>query len=141
MPRPYVDGGLIIGDSASLLNSQRLKGIHTGIKSGMLAAETIYEALCAGELRRRSLSALLRGSWKRVGSRRNCGKCGIFIRRLTDGLYSGLAQSAVQFVSGGRGFIDPLRSKAGYEEYTKLNRRGHACGSIDAIQRRRGDHL
>jgi electron-transferring-flavoprotein dehydrogenase len=37
---------LIIGDSASLLNSQRLKGIHTAIKSGMLAAETIYEA-CA----------------------------------------------------------------------------------------------
>ena len=30
MPRTYVDGGLIIGDSASLLNSQRLKGIHIG---------------------------------------------------------------------------------------------------------------
>src|SRR5271167_2116823 len=41
MPRTYVDGGLIIGDSASLLNSQRLKGIHTAIKTGMLAAETI----------------------------------------------------------------------------------------------------
>ena len=49
MPRSYVDGGLIVGDSASLLNSQRLKGIHTAIKSGMLAAETIYEALCAGD--------------------------------------------------------------------------------------------
>ena len=49
MPRNYVDGGLIVGDSASLLNSQRLKGIHTAIKSGMLAAETIYEALCAGD--------------------------------------------------------------------------------------------
>ncbi|HTX16292.1 MAG TPA: NAD(P)/FAD-dependent oxidoreductase, partial [Candidatus Baltobacteraceae bacterium] len=48
-PRNYVDGGLIIGDSASLLNSQRLKGIHTAIKSGMLAAETIYDALCAGD--------------------------------------------------------------------------------------------
>ena len=45
MPRVYVDGGLIVGDSASLLNSQRLKGIHIAIKSGMLAAETIYEAL------------------------------------------------------------------------------------------------
>ena len=45
MPRSYVGGGLIVGDSASLLNSQRLKGIHIAIKSGMLAAETIYEAL------------------------------------------------------------------------------------------------
>src|ERR1700719_1976008 len=38
MPKSFIDGGLIIGDSASLLNSQRLKGIHTAIKSGMLAA-------------------------------------------------------------------------------------------------------
>ena len=57
MPRSYVDGGLIIGDSASLLNSQRLKGIHTAIKSGMLAAETIYEALCAGDTSAKTLSA------------------------------------------------------------------------------------
>src|SRR6202158_2377255 len=42
MPRPYVDGGLIIGDSASFLDSQRLKGIHMAMKSGMLAAETIF---------------------------------------------------------------------------------------------------
>ncbi len=57
MPRSYVDGGLIIGDSASLLNSQRLKGIHTAIKSGMLAAETIYEALCAGDTSAATLAA------------------------------------------------------------------------------------
>src|ERR1700735_1303669 len=49
MPRTHVDGGLIIGDSASVLNSQRLKGIHTAIKTGMLAAETIYEALAKGD--------------------------------------------------------------------------------------------
>ncbi len=49
MPRQYVDGGLIIGDSASLLNSQRLKGIHIAIKSGMLAAETVFEALKTGD--------------------------------------------------------------------------------------------
>src|ERR1700719_962916 len=42
MPRPYVDGGLIIGDSGRFLESQRLKGIHMAIKSGMFAAETIF---------------------------------------------------------------------------------------------------
>src|SRR5271170_7818744 len=57
MPRNYVDGGLIIGDSASVLNSQRLKGIHTAIKTGMLAAETIYEALCKGDTSAEALSA------------------------------------------------------------------------------------
>src|SRR5260370_8468293 len=48
MPRPYVDGGLIIGDSASFLDSQRLKGIHMAMKSGMLAAKAIFEPLKAG---------------------------------------------------------------------------------------------
>src|SRR5437660_8288101 len=57
MPRPYVDGGLIIGDSGSFLNSQRLKGIHMAIKSGMLAAETIFEALRAGDTSAKTLSA------------------------------------------------------------------------------------
>src|SRR5260221_13648475 len=36
---------MIIGDSAGFLNSARLKGIHLAIKSGMLAAETAFEAL------------------------------------------------------------------------------------------------
>ncbi len=57
MPRQYVDGGLIIGDSASLLNSQRLKGIHIAIKSGMLAAETVFEALKTGDASSKTLSA------------------------------------------------------------------------------------
>src|SRR5277367_4499377 len=39
------DGWMIIGDSAGFLNSARLKGIHLAIKSGMLAAETAFEAL------------------------------------------------------------------------------------------------
>src|SRR5215470_3338952 len=49
IPRNTVDGVLIIGDSASFLDSQRLKGIHLAIKSGMLAAETIVEALKSGD--------------------------------------------------------------------------------------------
>ena len=60
MPRTYVDGCLIIGDSASLLNSQRLKGIHMAIKSGMLAAETILDALARRRYFRRKLSAFRR---------------------------------------------------------------------------------
>jgi electron-transferring-flavoprotein dehydrogenase len=121
MPRSYVDGGLIIGDSASLLNSQRLKGIHTAIKSGMLAAETIYEALCAGDTSAKALSAYpqkIEQSWikKELWEVRN------FHQAFHGGLYSGLVQAGLQFVTGGRGLGDPMRSDPGYEEYTKLNR-------------------
>ena len=44
------DGWMILGDSAGFLNSQRLKGIHLAIKSGMLAAETAFEALSQSDL-------------------------------------------------------------------------------------------
>jgi electron-transferring-flavoprotein dehydrogenase len=42
-------GWMVAGDSAGFLNSARLKGIHLAIKSGMLAAETAFEALVKGD--------------------------------------------------------------------------------------------
>src|SRR5271166_886926 len=57
MPRNYVDGSLIVGDSGSFLDSQRLKGVHLAIKSGMLAAETILEALKKGDSSSKTLRA------------------------------------------------------------------------------------
>ncbi|GMV50783.1 MAG: hypothetical protein AMXMBFR67_23260 [Nitrospira sp.] len=48
VPRPYVDGALLVGDSAGFLNVPYLKGIHYAMRSGMLAADTIFEALARG---------------------------------------------------------------------------------------------
>jgi electron-transferring-flavoprotein dehydrogenase len=121
MPRNYVDGGLIAGDSASMLNSQRLKGIHTAIKSGMLAAEATYEALCAGDTSAEKLSAYqkkIEQSWlkKELWGVRN------FHQGFHGGLWKGLFHAGLQFVSGGRGLVDPMRSEAGYKEYEDLHR-------------------
>ena len=125
IPRVYLDGCLIIGDSASLLNSQRLKGIHMAIKSGMLAAETIFEALRTGDTSSLRLSAFRRKvdeSWigRELRSVRN------FHQSFQHGLWLGLAQTAVQFVTGGRGLVDPMRMPAGYEQYHKLDGAGPA---------------
>jgi len=132
MPRQFVDGGLIIGDSASLLNSQRLKGIHTAIKSGMLAAETVFEALKTGDASSKTLSAFPRKieqSWikKELWAVRN------FHQGFHHGLYAGLFHAGIQFVTGGRGLIDPMRARPGHEEYHKLN------GSGPAPERFKGD--
>lgn len=121
MPRNFVSGGLIIGDSASLLNSQRLKGIHTAIKSGMLAAETIYESLCAGDTSAEKLSAYQRKieqSWlkKELYQVRN------FHQAFHGGLWKGLVHAGLQFVTGGRGLVDPMRCREGYQEYRNLHR-------------------
>jgi electron-transferring-flavoprotein dehydrogenase len=49
IPQPYADGALIAGDAGGFLNSLRLKGIHLAMRTGMLAAETAFEAIRAGD--------------------------------------------------------------------------------------------
>ena len=41
-------GGVLLGGEASFMNGSRMKGIHTAMKSGMLAAEAAFEAVTAG---------------------------------------------------------------------------------------------
>jgi electron-transferring-flavoprotein dehydrogenase len=47
IPKLHFPGGVLIGCSAGFVNVPRIKGSHTAIKSGMLAAESAYEALVA----------------------------------------------------------------------------------------------
>ena len=44
-PKMSFNGGLIVGDNAGTLNFPKIKGTHTAMKSGMIAAETVFEAL------------------------------------------------------------------------------------------------
>lgn len=44
-PQMVFPGGLIIGDNAGTLNFAKIKGNHTAMKSGMIAAQTVVEAL------------------------------------------------------------------------------------------------
>ena len=48
LPKLTFPGGALIGDNAGFLNASRIKGTHTAIKSGMMAAEAAAEALVAG---------------------------------------------------------------------------------------------
>ena len=45
MPKLTFPGGALIGDTAGFLNVPKIKGTHAAMKSGMLAAETLAEAL------------------------------------------------------------------------------------------------
>jgi electron-transferring-flavoprotein dehydrogenase len=56
-PRLQMPGAMLAGDSASLLDAQRLKGVHLALKSGMLAAETAFDALEKGDSSEKTLSA------------------------------------------------------------------------------------
>ncbi|CAM4080678.1 electron transfer flavoprotein-ubiquinone oxidoreductase [Psychrobacter arenosus] len=48
LPKFTFPGGVLVGDDAGFLNPAKIKGTHTSMKSGMLAAEAIYAAVQAG---------------------------------------------------------------------------------------------
>ena len=49
LPKMHFPGGLLVGCNAGTLNFAKIKGTHTAMKSGMLAAEEIFAALQAGD--------------------------------------------------------------------------------------------
>ena len=107
MPRLAVDGALIVGDSASMLNIQRLKGVHTATKSGMLAAETILAAVDSDDYSAETLGAYqqkIDDSWisKELFAARNFGQA------LSQKGFSKFITIGSQYLTGGRGLTDPM---------------------------------
>ncbi len=49
MPKLSMPGALLVGDAAGMVDAAALKGVHHCIKSGILAAEAIYNSLKNGE--------------------------------------------------------------------------------------------
>jgi len=49
LPKLTVPGAVIVGDDAGFLNMLKIKGTHTAMKSGMLAAESVFDALRRGD--------------------------------------------------------------------------------------------
>jgi electron-transferring-flavoprotein dehydrogenase len=131
MPRVAGKGWMILGDSASLLNSQRLKGIHLAIKSGMLAAETAFESMRVGDNSSGALEAYqtrVEGSWIReeLYPVRN------FHQGFEHGLLPGLLKSGIQQVLGGRNPGGDLSNHAGYLDMRKLDAIGRSTYGREA---------
>lgn len=66
LPRMHFPGGLLIGCDAGTLDFSRIKGIHTAMKSGMLAAKTVAMTLRSGDEGGRDLAEYqdaLQQSW------------------------------------------------------------------------------
>jgi len=112
------DGWMIIGDSAGFLNSARLKGIHLAIKSGMLAAETAFEALVKsdssadvlGKFQRRVETSWIQDELWPV---RN------FHQGFKNGMLAGMFNTVLQDIFDG-GLHDRLPSHPGYENLQPL---------------------
>ena len=66
IPKLVFPGGLLVGCAAGFLNVPKIKGSHNAMKTGMLAAESVFEALSSGDAGTGVLEdypAKLRASW------------------------------------------------------------------------------
>jgi len=113
MPRLFADGLLVVGDSGGFLNPQRLKGIHLAVESGMLAAETLLEALVMGDSSAERLSTY-GARFENSPARKELWKVRNFRQSFQKGFWPGMFHSALQMLSRGRGLIDPMPITAGH---------------------------
>lgn len=104
MPKLQGDGFVIVGDSAGFVNMSRLKGIHLAMKSGMLAAEALVEALAADDTSGAKLAKyteLFEGSW----AKEELYKVRNFRQAFAKGFLTGSIDAGLQMVTGGRGLV------------------------------------
>ncbi|WP_285764938.1 electron transfer flavoprotein-ubiquinone oxidoreductase [Biformimicrobium ophioploci] len=76
-PKMTFPGGMLIGDDAGTLNFAKIKGTHTAMKSGMIAAETVVDAIAADrssdELSDYAERYRASWAWKELHKQRNFG--------------------------------------------------------------------
>ena len=101
VPKLIFPGGCLIGDDAGFLNASRIKGSHCAIKSGMMAAESAFDALkvSRGNDELASYPEAFRASWlyDELHRARN------FKPWMAKGLYTGTLMVGIdQIVFGGK---------------------------------------
>lgn len=113
MQQPYFDGGMFVGESAQIIDIMRLKGMHLGMKSGMLAAETAFDSIRSGDHSAAALSSYqdkINDSYiyKEMYEARN------FHQSFDKGLYLGMAKTGLGMVLGTFG------QKKGHDDWSQL---------------------
>ena len=120
LPGCAEEGALVVGDAAGYLNSVRLKGIHLAMKSGMIAAETAFDAVITGDTSNAKLAMFderVRQSWLGAEMRR--------VQHIHQGfrygLFGGMAFAGLQWLTKGRWIAAAIPSTAGHERLKRLS--------------------
>ncbi len=118
-PKLYTDGAMIVGDGASMCNAQNLAGIHMAIKTGMLAAETIVDALAQQDFTTKTLGGYAErygNSWayQEHYQARNFGPSA------ERGFFFFMLNEPLRMITGGRGIKDNLSMEPGYQHMLSL---------------------
>ena len=119
IPQPFMDGGLIAGDAGGFMNSMRLKGIHLAMRTGMLAAETAFDAVRKGD----TSAATLSGYQRRIDE--SAVRAEMYpVRNVHQafgyGLLAGLAFAGLSVATRGW-FVEDLHGEPGHERMKTLD--------------------
>lgn len=122
LPKLTFPGGLLIGDTAGFLNVPKIKGNHMAMKSGMVAAESVFELLNTDAAECVSYPVNLEKSWlwEELKSVRNI-RPGFHY-----GLFFGLLNAAWETLTKG---LSPWTLK-NHADYAQL-KPAHHCYKID----------
>lgn len=120
IPKIAMDGALICGDSAGMVAMPKLKGVHYAIKSGILAAETLFEALARDDFSPAQLAkyeTAVANSYivKDMYPARN------FRQLMKAGLYGGAVHAALMTITGGRYPLDKMVLEEDHTDTKKLS--------------------
>ena len=130
LPECAVAGALIVGDAAGFLNSMRLKGVHLAMKTGMLAAETAFEAVVEGDTSEARLvhyDEKIRQSWV-AGELRPVQHVH---QAFKYGLFGGLAFAGLQMLTKGWWIRQAVPSTPGHLRMHRLDEPGHHHAAPD----------
>ncbi len=103
MPKLYGEGFVVCGDSASMVDVQKLKGIHLAMKSGMLAADTALQSILKQNFSS-EVTSTYSDKIEKSFVKEELYKVRNFHQTLSMGMLSSLPLIALQEMTGGRGF-------------------------------------
>jgi len=120
VPKPTFDGGMIIGDSANLFNTPRIKGVNLAMRSGMVAAETIFNCLVNDDFSYASLDTY-RGNLMNTKEVSDLFKVRNVHQAMEKGLYKGTFLVGMQILLGGSIFKSRLGAAPDHTHMKKVN--------------------
>ena len=119
-PKLYHDGVMLVGDSASMCNAQNLAGIHMAMKTGMMAADTIIDALAAQDFSAKTLGGYTeryRKSWAYAEHYQARNFCASTERGIP---FFFLNEPIRTILTDGRGLQDEMKTEAGHLHMKQL---------------------
>ncbi|MBC8524901.1 MAG: electron transfer flavoprotein-ubiquinone oxidoreductase [Chlorobium phaeobacteroides] len=94
MPKPSGPGFLLTGETAGLVNMQRLKGLHLAMQSGIMAAETLFASLLTDDFSEKALHSY-RERLENSEAYKEMHMAGNYRQAFENGLYTGLMQAGL----------------------------------------------